>query len=115
VFTFGTTHFYGSLPGIGKHVHDIRAILPSSTGRGYILVGSDGGVFNFGTGAKFHGSLPGEHVSVSDIVGIALTPDDGGYWMAGTDGHVYAFGDAQVWAEPAALPANLPVAAIAGT
>jgi len=46
---------------------------------------------------------------------IALTPDDGGYWMAGTDGHVYAFGDAQVWAEPAALPANLPVAAIAGT
>ncbi len=115
VFTFGTTHFYGSLPGIGKHVHDIRAILPSSTGRGYILVGSDGGVFNFGTGAKFHGSLPGEYVSVSDIVGIALTPDDGGYWMAGTDGHVYAFGDAQVWAEPAALPANLPVAAIAGT
>ena len=115
VFTFGTTHFYGSLPGIGKHVHDIRAILPSSTGRGYILVGSDGGAFNFGSGAKFHGSLPGEGVRVSNIVGIALTPDDGGYWMAGAGGRVYAFGDAQVWAEPAALPANLPVAAIAGT
>ena len=74
VFTFGTTRIYGSLPGIGKHVHDIRAILPSPTGRGYILVGADGGAFNFGTGAKFHGSLPGEGVKVSDIVGIALTP-----------------------------------------
>ena len=115
VFAFGHTHFYGSLPGLGKHVHDIRAILPSSTGRGYILVGSDGGVFNFGTGAKFHGSLPGEGVRVSNIVGIALTPDDGGYYMAGSDGHVYGFGDAQVWAEPAALASNLPVAAIAGT
>ena len=115
VFAFGHTRFYGSLPGIGKHVHDIRAILPSSTGRGYILVGSDGGVFNFGTGARFHGSLPGEGVRVSNIVGIALTPDNGGYYMASTDGHFYGFGDAQVWAAPAALPSNLPVAAIAGT
>ncbi len=115
VFTFGSTRFYGSLPGLGKHVRDIRAILPSSTGLGYILVGADGGAFNFGTGAKFHGSLPGEHVSVSDIGGIALTPDDAGYGMAGTDGHVYGFGDAQVWAEPGALASNLPVAAIAGT
>ena len=115
VFTFGTTRYYGSLPGLGKHVHDIRAILPSSTGRGYILVGADGGAFSFGSGAKFHGSLPGEGVRVSNIVGIALTPDDAGYWMAGTDGHVYGFGDAQVWAEPAALPANLPLAAIAST
>jgi hypothetical protein len=115
VFTFGSTRFYGSLPGTGKHVHDIRAILPSSTGKGYILVGADGGVFNFGSGAKFHGSLPGEGVKVSNIVGIALTPDDGGYYMAGTAGRVYAFGDARAFAEPAALPANLPVAAIAGT
>jgi hypothetical protein len=72
-------------------------------------------VFNFGTGARFHGSLPGEGVRVSNIVGIALTPDDGGYYMAGTDGHVYGFGDAQVWAAPAALASNLPLAAIAGT
>ena len=115
VFTFGTTHFYGSLPGLGKHVHDIRAILPSSTGLGYILVGADGGVFNFGSGAKFHGSLPGEGVRVADIVGIALTPDNDGYHMAGADGHVYSFGDASLFAEPAALASNLPVAAIAGT
>ncbi len=111
VFTFGTTCFYGSLPGIGKQVHDIRAILPSPTGRGYILFGADGGAFNFGTGAKFHGSLPGEGVKVSDIVGIALTPDNGGYYMAGT----YGFGDAHPFGEPSALASNLPVAAIAGT
>ena len=33
VFTFGQSRFYGSLPGIHKHVHDIMAILPSSTVR----------------------------------------------------------------------------------
>jgi hypothetical protein len=96
-------------------VHDIRAILPSSTGRGYILVGGDGGAFNFGTGARFHGSLPGEGVKVADIVGIALTPDDGGCYMAGADGRVYGFGYAQAGGLPAGLSANLPVAAIAGT
>lgn len=115
VFTFGTTHFYGSLPGMGRHVHDIRAILPSSTGGGYILVGADGGAFSFGTGVKFHGSLPGEGTRVANIVGIALPPDDGGYYMAGADGRVYPFGDAETWAQPEGLSSNLPVAAIAGT
>jgi hypothetical protein len=93
----------------------IRAILPSSTGRGYILVGADGGAFSFGSGAKFHGSLPGEGVKVADIVGIALSPDNAGYLMAGSDGMVYGFGDAQVSGEPAGVASNLPVAAIAGT
>jgi hypothetical protein len=97
------------------HVHDVRAILPSSTGNGYILVGSDGGAFTFGTGVNFHGSLPGEGVRVADIVGIALSPDNGGYYMAGADGHVFGFGDAQAGAEPPGLTSNLPVAAIAGT
>jgi hypothetical protein len=115
VFTFGTTHFYGSLPGLGKHVRDIRAILPSSTGRGYILVGADGGAFSFGSGVKFHGSLPGEGIRVADIVGIALSPDNGGYLMAGSDGLVYGFGDAQAGGMPAGVAANLPVTAIAGT
>jgi ribosomal protein L24E len=115
VFSFGQSHFYGSLPGIHKNVHDIRAILPSSAGTGYILVGADGGAFIFGSGVRFYGSLPGEGIRVANIVGIALTPDNGGYYMAGSDGHVYTFGDAQAAPQPAGLTSNLPVAAIAGT
>jgi hypothetical protein len=62
-------------------------------GAGYWMVGSDGGVFAFGT-APFVGSLPGLHVTVNDIVGVVPTADHKGYWMVGADGGVFAFGDA---------------------
>jgi hypothetical protein len=64
----------------------------SATG-GYWMVGSDGGVFAFGT-AGFKGSLPGLGVHVNNIVGVVPTSDHGGYWMVGSDGGVFAFGDA---------------------
>ena len=115
VFSFGSATFDGSLPGLGVHVDDIRSILPSATGGGYVLVGTDGGAFVFGTGAQFQGSLPGKGVSVDDIVGIALTNDDNGYYMAGADGSVYAFGDAVSLPAPSGLASNLPIVAIAGT
>ncbi len=105
--------FYGSLPGMGNHVTNIRAHLAVfHRDRLCILVGSDGGMFNFGTGVKFQGSLPGERVKVCDIVGIALTPNGGGYWMASaSQGGVYGFGNAKSYG-PAGTPAD-PVAAIA--
>ena len=111
MFTFGTAHFHGSLPGLGIHVKNIRGAILSATGTGYALVGADGGVFTFGTGVKFYGSLPGENIRVSDIVGIALTPDDKGYWMASaSQGGVFGFGNAQDYGR-AGTP-DAPVAAI---
>jgi hypothetical protein len=95
-------------------VDDVRAILPSSAGTGYVLVGSDGGAFLFGRGVSYHGSLPGEKDHVTDIVGLALTPDNGGYFMAGANGAVYGFGDAKVQPAPVGLGSHLPVVAIAG-
>jgi hypothetical protein len=67
----------------------------TSTG-GYDLVGRDGGVFVFPTGAGggFYGSLPGIGVHVNNIVGIVPTTDDKGYYLVGKDGGVFAFGDA---------------------
>ncbi len=62
-------------------------------GGGYWMVGSDGGVFAFGT-ATFKGSLPGLHVTVKNIVGVVPTSTGNGYWMVGKDGGVFAFGDA---------------------
>ena len=62
-------------------------------GKGYWIVGADGGVFAYG-GAAYYGSLPGLGVKVDDVIGIAATPDGRGYWLVATDGSVYAFGDA---------------------
>jgi len=63
---------------------------------GYDLVGRDGGVFVFPTGATggFYGSLPGIGVRVDDIVGMVPSAGDGGYFLVGSDGGVFAFGDA---------------------
>jgi hypothetical protein len=70
--------------------------LPNSTSSsGYDLVGSDGGVFVFGTpGQGFFGSLPGLGVKVNNIVGIVPTSTDEGYFLVGSDGGVFAFGNA---------------------
>jgi hypothetical protein len=64
---------------------------PANTS-GYTLVGSDGGVFAFGS-ATFIGSLPGLGVNVNNVKGIVASSDDKGYFMVGTDGGVFAFGD----------------------
>jgi len=67
--------------------------VPTSTGKGYWMVGSDGGVFAFGD-AGFVGSLPGLNVHVTNVVGVVPTLSGKGYWMVGSDGGVFAFGDA---------------------
>jgi hypothetical protein len=92
VFSFGAP-FEGSLPGIGVHVKNIVAVVPTSDSKGYWMIGSDGGVFAFGD-AGFVGSLPGLKVHVSNIVGVVPTSTGKGYWMIGSDGGVFAFGDA---------------------
>ncbi len=59
---------------------------------GYWLVGSDGGIFTFGS-ATFHGST-GNLVLQRPVVGITPTRDEGGYWLVASDGGIFAFGDA---------------------
>ncbi len=59
---------------------------------GYWLVGSDGGIFAFGS-AQFHGST-GNLVLQRPVTGITPTTDRDGYWLVATDGGVFAFGDA---------------------
>ena len=59
---------------------------------GYWLVGSDGGIFTFGS-AQFYGSTGSLHLQ-RPVVGIVPTQDRGGYWLDASDGGVFAFGDA---------------------
>jgi hypothetical protein len=58
-------------------------------GKGYWLVGADGGVFTFGD-APYDGSMGGHQLS-APIVGMAAHPG-GGYWLVGADGGVFSFG-----------------------
>ena len=72
---------------------------PSATAHtqsnGYWLVGSDGGIFNYGS-AGFYGST-GSMVLQRPIVGIVTTPGGTGYWLAATDGGVFSFGQTQFY------------------
>jgi hypothetical protein len=56
------------------------------------LVGSDGGIFTFGS-AQFYGSTGALHLQ-RPVVGITPTSDDGGYWLVASDGGIFSFGDA---------------------
>jgi DNA-binding beta-propeller fold protein YncE len=59
---------------------------------GYWLVGSDGGIFTFGS-AQFHGSTGNLRLQ-RPVVGISPTASKAGYWLVASDGGVFAFGDA---------------------
>ena len=109
IFNFGDAGFYGNpytdgLTGLtGSHPLSapIVGMAATTDGKGYWLVGADGGVFNFGD-AGFYGStytygitgLGGSHPLSAPVVGMAATPDGQGYWLVGADGGVFNFGDA---------------------
>ena len=104
VDTFGDAVNFGSMAGkaldapiVGIAATPVASAAPGATptpaGKGYWLVGQDGGVFTFGD-AHYFGSLPGIGVHVSDVVGMASTPTGHGYWLVAADGGVFGFGDA---------------------
>ncbi|MEO7836218.1 MAG: hypothetical protein ABIS21_01090 [Acidimicrobiales bacterium] len=62
----------------------------TASGRGYHLVGADGGIFAFGD-AVFSGSTAATRLA-APIVGIEAAPGTTGYWTVGSDGSVYALG-----------------------
>jgi len=84
---------------------------------GYILTGSDGGIFSYGQvpgNAGFFGSAGGLTLN-KPIVGMALTPDGGGYWLVAADGGVFAYGDAVFYGSAGNVALNSPIVGIAAT
>ena len=67
-------------------------VAPPPPSYGYWLVGSDGGIFTFGS-AQFYGSTGSIRLQ-RPVVGISPTADKGGYWLVASDGGIFAFGDA---------------------
>ena len=84
---------------------------------GYILSGSDGGVFSYGQipgNAGFFGSA-GNLTLNKPVVGMAVTPDGGGYWQVASDGGVFAYGDATFRGSAGDLTLNKPIVGMAST
>ena len=73
----------------------IVGMAATGDGRGYWLVGADGGIFSFGD-ARFYGSTGAVHLN-QPIVGMAATGDGRRYWLVGADGGIFSFGDARFY------------------
>ena len=85
----------------------------SSANFSYDLVGSDGGIFNYG-GSSYEGST-GSLTLNKPIVGMASTPDGKGYWLVASDGGIFSFGDAQFYGSTGSLTLNKPIVGMAST
>ncbi len=97
----------GAVATLSARFASATRVAQIDNGSGYWLVGSDGGVFAFGT-AQFYGSLGSGHVG-SPITGIVPTSDDRGYWLVAEDGAVFPFGDAVADGSMAGEALNAPV------
>jgi hypothetical protein len=64
----------------------------TTSGHGYWLVGSDGGIFTFGS-AQFFGSTGSLNLQ-RPVVGMTPTGNRGGYWLVASDGGIFSFGNA---------------------
>ena len=116
IFSFGNAAFFNSIPGLGLHPASsglpdslnapIVGMVPSADGKGYFMVGSDGGVFAFGD-AKFEGSCPGLGGCAGAAVAVVPDASGNGYWLVTATGHVYSFGDAVYHGAPG--PQAVPV------
>ena len=80
----------GADAGPPKPAAPTVAIAASPDGKGYWLLGRDGGVFSFGV--PFHGSVA-ERQPYEGAVSLEATPSGAGYYVAGADGSVFSFGD----------------------
>ena len=81
-------------------------------GQGYALVGSDGGVYNYGN-QGFYGSEGGH--GLTNVVGMAIPPAATGYWVTTGTGTVYSFGTTPGDWSYSRPPLAKPIAGMAAT
>ena len=94
-------------------VGTIQRLLPPPPYKGYWMVASDGGVFNFGT-THFFGSTGNVNLT-KPIVGIAATPRGDGYWLVASDGGIFAFGRAAFHGSTGNVHLTKPIVGMAPT
>jgi hypothetical protein len=112
VFGYAGATTYGG-PASLALAQPLVGAVGTPTGKGYWMVGGDGGIFSYGD-AQFYGST-GNIVLNQPIVGMATTPDGKGYWLVASDGGVFAFGDAAFYGSTGNIKLNKPVVGMAST
>jgi len=110
--TAGGAPSYGDASSLALNA-PIVDIAATPSGKGYWLLGSDGGIFGFGD-AAFHGSTGGAKLN-RPVVAMAATPSGKGYWLLASDGGIFSFGDAAFHGSTGNLALNRPVVAMAPT
>jgi hypothetical protein len=88
-------------------------IAATPSGRGFLLVSTNGGVLGCGDATPL-GGVTNLHLA-APIAGIASTPDGKGYWLVGTDGGVFAVGDAGFYGSMGGQVLNASIVGIAAT
>ncbi|HUI03538.1 MAG TPA: L,D-transpeptidase family protein [Acidimicrobiales bacterium] len=109
---FGDAGSYGSLAGVRLDA-PVVGMASTPSGKGYWMVGADGGIFPFGDAGAL-GSMGGRHLS-APVVGMAATPDGGGYWLVASDGGIFSYGDARFSGSMGGHRLNQPVVGMART
>ena len=79
-------------------------------GKGYWMVGSDGGIFTSATRAST--VRPVGWISRSPSSAWLPTPDGKGYWLVGSDGGIFSYGDAGFYGSAGGLDLTAPTVAI---
>jgi hypothetical protein len=112
VFSFGDAPFLGSLPFEDQRTSKVVAIVDDPATFGYMLIKSDGTVWDFGTPS--FGDLPFFGIKVNNIVGGAMTPDGRGLYLVSSTGKVYVLlGDGTFAGDASGLALNAPVIGMA--
>ena len=103
VFAFGDAHYAGSVPSMGigpagskqrrRLTAPIVGISPTASGKGYLVVARDGGVFAFGDG-NFAGSCANTGGCAAPVVAVVPDATGKGYWLLLSNCQMVAFGDA---------------------
>jgi hypothetical protein len=96
------------------HFNDNPASSESaSSASGYWQLGSDGGVFTFGS-AQYYGSKGGQTLN-QPVIAIAATPSGNGYYLVASDGGIFTYGDARYYGSKGGQPLNQPIVGMAVT
>ena len=80
---------------------------------GYWVVGSNGGVYNFGA-APNYGSEAGKALK-APVIGMAPTATGLGYWLVAADGGIFTFGDAKFYGSTGNVRLARPVIGMASS
>ena len=102
---------------LNANSRDIRPISVSPAsynyGQGYLMAGSDGGAYAFGTNS-YDGSMGGQTLNAA-VVGVADSYNEEGYWLVGSDGGVYSRKYCVFYGSMGGQTLNGPVVGIAST